>query len=474
MKKRLFSNPGLKIASVAIAFFVWLIIVNRQDPVISRTISNVPVTVTNTAYVESMGLSYHVVNNSNTVSVTVRGNRSVVEQLYTDSITASADLMEIVSMEADPIIVPVRVSAPGIAAGSISANPGTLQIELEEIKSADFVINGSVGGTTPANGFEVGKLTVDPDRVTISGPASLIEIIDRVEATVSVSRLSEDTELTTGLQIYDKNGQQLSETQRSYLKFSIDSKNVTVKVDLYQVVTDVNIVVEGYSGAPLAGYQVTGISTTPATISVVGDDRALANLAANGNQILLPSAVADATGASKTFDVRLEGISSYLPDGVTLSNGTSEIVIIAVEVLPNNSKSFVIPTSQIARINSNASYNYVANVSEFTVGVTAPDSILSSLKPEDIKVSVELEGVTPGVHTLPLVIELPSGCELVEDVELTVTVSEPIPSVGSSGGGNANSSGAGSGASNTGSGNQNGSTGTAANSNSNTNTNGGN
>ena len=433
MKKKLFSNPGLKIASVVIAFFVWLIIVNRQDPVITRTISNVPVTVTNTAYVESMGLSYHVVNNSNTVSVTMRGNRSVVEQIYADGITATADLMEIVSMDADPIIVPVRVSAPGVAAGNISSNPGTLQIELEEIKSADFVINGSVGGTTPANGYEVGKLSVDPDRVTISGPTSLIEIIDRVEATVSVSRLSEDTRLTTSLQIYDKNGTQLTETQRSYLKFNIDAKNIEVNVDLYRVVSDVELVVDGYTGNPAPGYQVTDLFTTPATISVVGPDRDLNKLADAGNRILLPPEVVNVTGMSKNFELRLEGISSYLPDNIRLSSGTSEIVIIGVEILPYNSKSFVIPTSQIVRIGASPSYNYVANVSEFTVAVTASDAILNSMTTDDIKVSVDLSGIKPGVQQLPLTIELPAGCELVDDeVLLTVTVSEPIPSVGSS------------------------------------------
>ena len=44
-------------------------------------------------------------------------------------------------------------------------------------------------------------------RITITGPASLIGIIDRVMASVDVSTLVSDTSVETNLEIYDKNGE---------------------------------------------------------------------------------------------------------------------------------------------------------------------------------------------------------------------------------------------------------------------------
>ena len=141
-------------------------------------------------YDETMGQSYQVKEGDETVSVTVHGNRSVVEPLTADSITATADLTEIVDMNSDPITVPVRVSANGISAGNITANPATIEIELEEMISSDFVITGSSGTTVPAEGYQVGNVTASPEKVTIYGPASIINKIDRVVAPVDVTGIS--------------------------------------------------------------------------------------------------------------------------------------------------------------------------------------------------------------------------------------------------------------------------------------------
>ncbi len=426
MKTRFLNNPGLKIASVVIAFALWLIIMNNQDPVITKTVPNVPVTVTNASYVESLGMSYHMVDNSNTVTVTVKGNRSVVESITSESIQATADLTEIVNLEADPITVPVRATAPRILNANITTTPATLKLELEEVKSADFMITPSVGNTAPANGFEVGKLTSNPDRVTLSGPASLISIIDRVEAPVSVNYLNTDTELKTNFVIYDKNGQVLSDTQLSYLKYSVDEDDIRIFVKLYRVVPDVTISVDGYRGTPKEGYQVTGVKTTPATISVVGDEVALTQLSENGDQILLPSSVVDAEGQDQSFDVRIEELSDYLPEGISLASGMSDIVILHFEVLPNNTRSYAIPTSSIERLNMVNGYTYISDVSEVNVNVRASDVMLDALDAEDISVSADLGKLKAGEHDVTLKVSLPSGYELAEEVTLHVTVSEPV------------------------------------------------
>ena len=48
MKKTLTSNIGLKLISLIAAFILWMIVVNTDDPMITRTYSGISVEVINT------------------------------------------------------------------------------------------------------------------------------------------------------------------------------------------------------------------------------------------------------------------------------------------------------------------------------------------------------------------------------------------------------------------------------------------
>ncbi|MBQ0058821.1 MAG: hypothetical protein KBS83_02500, partial [Lachnospiraceae bacterium] len=133
--KLLFGNPGPKAVALVLATILYVAIMNISDPVTVRTINNVPVTVTNASYVESMGLSYRLASDYETVSVRVRGNNSQVNRLTTDDITVKADLTRIVSFESTPIVVPLQVTALGVGEEYVTSIPSTVQIEIEELVS---------------------------------------------------------------------------------------------------------------------------------------------------------------------------------------------------------------------------------------------------------------------------------------------------------------------------------------------------
>ena len=184
---KLFQNMTLKMASLAGAIIIWLIIMNINDPVVTRIIYDVPVNVVNTSYIETMGLSYKISDGYDTIAVTVRGNRSLVESLTASRFNVTADLTQIISLETDPVMVPLTVYCPSISSENLTASPRNINIDIEEMVSKEFVINATEAGTTPANGFEVGEMTVEPETVTIRGPGTLIDKIERVNAIVDVT-----------------------------------------------------------------------------------------------------------------------------------------------------------------------------------------------------------------------------------------------------------------------------------------------
>ena len=409
--------------AAALAFALWFMIMNFSDPMTSATIRNVPVTVRNASYLESMGFSYSISDGYDTVSVTVKGSRSAVEKLTASSVSVVADMTQIVNMDATPVMVPVTVTAPGIATEDVSAIPGNISIEIEDMVNKDFVITPSVGGTTPANGYEVGELSVSPEKLTVRGPESLVDKIDRVIARVDVSRLRKDSALTPEFSVFDRNGEALTDSQMSYLTLSVDNNDTSVSVDLYKVVTGVTVEVET-TGTPVEGYQVGTITVTPAGIAVVGDDEALAELAANGNKITITpeNGAVDVTDMYLDFDVNVD-IRDYLPNGISLAQDSSNTVVVTVQILPFNSKSVTFESRQIEVRGLSSGMNCVFGASRIEVKVSGSDEALATATANTIRASINVGGLAPGTHTVPVDLILGEGLELAETPQVQVTLS---------------------------------------------------
>ena len=89
MKKYKFTdNLGLKIIAVIFAAFLWLIVVNLDNPVSTQTFSEVPVTIINEDIILSAGDTYQVLGEEK-VSVVVSATRQVRQKLTKEDIVDS-------------------------------------------------------------------------------------------------------------------------------------------------------------------------------------------------------------------------------------------------------------------------------------------------------------------------------------------------------------------------------------------------
>ena len=298
LKQRLKNNWTLKLASVAIAFLIWLVVGNINDPIIQKVYSNVKVNITNGSYIESRGMTYRLDSNYQTVSVTLRGNSSKVTK-RNDDIVVEADLTQIVDMDSTPVMVPVTVKCKDISAENITVSPITIPIEIEERETKDFMIAVNYGDSVPGAGYEVGKIYANPEKISVSGPESIIDKIDRVVANVSVEGMTVNSSKKANLIIYDKNQEIMSDKEMQYLTFDIGDSKVDVYVELWSTVSGVTFTCDP-KGTPANGYAVSKIVTTPSEISLAGTEEALETLKKNGNQIEIPSRLVDIGNARET------------------------------------------------------------------------------------------------------------------------------------------------------------------------------
>ena len=73
----------LRILSLFIAIFIWLLVVNIEDPVRTITITDVPVTFANESYIESMNKVALMEDGKDTVDVKVTGASSIMKKIST-------------------------------------------------------------------------------------------------------------------------------------------------------------------------------------------------------------------------------------------------------------------------------------------------------------------------------------------------------------------------------------------------------
>ena len=419
IKKKLTNNLLLKILSLAIALAIWLLVANINDPVVV-TSYDVPVTIQNSAYLESGGKTYQVLEQQQMVTVILRGNSSVVEN-RTGDIQAVADLTQIVDMDTTPVMVPVTATCDRVAAEDISVVPAAIGIEIEDMVSKDFTITVTAGDTTPSADYEVGTMEANPEKVTITGPESLIDKIDRVMAEVDTTPMNEDTTITSRLIIYDKNQDALDETEMNYLKFDIGQPVVDIHVDLWRVRGDIQLAVN-YSGSPAPGYQVGDVTITPSTISVAGTDEALAQLAVEGNTIEIPADAVVLDGQDSDVETRLT-LSEYMPDDLVVANNV-ETAIVNVSIIPEGSQEFRVATRDITIENLDDKLRLVFDTDSVTVRVRETGGQINDLTADEISLSADMKDRGAGDYEIQLEADLPDGYELLVPVKTLVHVSE--------------------------------------------------
>jgi hypothetical protein len=143
MKERLTRNAGLKILSLLVAFLVWVVILNVDDPVIPKTFRDIPVTTINENALVQKDKVYEVVS-GDTVDVQVKAKRSVMETLDNTDFQAVADLSKLSIVYA----VPINVSVPGYGDRvEIGKENYTMQVSLEDLQEKQLKINVVTSGT---------------------------------------------------------------------------------------------------------------------------------------------------------------------------------------------------------------------------------------------------------------------------------------------------------------------------------------
>ncbi|MBA4701170.1 MAG: hypothetical protein H2212_17245 [Ruminococcus sp.] len=412
MKKYKFTNNmGLKVMALVFSAFLWLIVVNVDDPVEASTFRNIPVTVKNPEIVTNEGKTYKILDDTQTVTVVVKAKRSVLSKLSANNIVATADMSE---MQIDSLI-PIRATIPGYEGRyNTEIMPVNLRVKTEDQTKNVFPLTVSASGT-PRDGFVVGEMVTNPEKITVRGAESLVNSIDKAVAKVDVSGLSKTTVLQAELIYYDSNGNVVDKSQ---LKDNLGSEGVTVNV---QALNTKSVALNfSVSGTPESGYIFSGLTCEPDKIQVSGTAEVLEGF----EELEIPASEIDITGAAEKLEKTID-ILPYLPEGIQLVDETANNIVVTISIEQEGTRTIELSVEAI-RVN-NLQDNFRVSFDENTdieLQFKGIQEVLDSLNIRNAA-SIDLKTYTkPGTYEVPVNIETAANITLTKKPTVKVVLTE--------------------------------------------------
>lgn len=415
MKERLNKDLGLKLLALGVSILLWIIVINMEDPVDKRVITEVPVTILHQELITNAGKTYRVADNSRKITVTVKGKKSVLRKIRVDDIRAAADFSN-----REGSLIPVDVSVPAYAkeVTEVTARPANITVLVEAEKTKTFPITPLTSGSL-RNGYVIGELKTDPERVEISGPESVIKSISSVVAAVDVTGLSKTSELDAKLVLYDAVGTILDSTR---LENNLGNEGVKVKIKVLSKKT-VPVIFDTSGIEPARGFRFSGITVEPETVQVAGSKEALELI----DSIEVPAEALAETGLKASVEHTIE-LSQYLSEGVRPVDeqvGIPVVVSIAIEKF--GTRTLQVSAGSVSLINTpkgfTASCETTGNISIVITG--ADDKLLEQVElgPGDVYVNL-VSYSRVGMYDVAVKVNLPEGVELLKDITVKVRLEE--------------------------------------------------
>ena len=416
LKKFFVDNWGLKLLSLVLAFLLWFVVISIDDPVKNKTLTNIKVNLINTDELEEKGMVWEVLDGTDILrTVSFDAPLSVREVIEPSDIIAQADLGEITVADT----VAIEFSCPKYSGQvtNISGNISNIKLKVEEKASKwisiEYVLVGSI-----QDYCKVGSVLLEQNRLEIEGPQSKIDEVARAVVEINVAGAGPGS-LSARVDIH------LKDAQGNEITYANVTKNTNAIMTTVEIHATEEIPVEyQYMGIPAEGYLETGLmDVSPKTVRIAGTTSALNRI----SKIVVSKTELDITGATGNLEQVID-LKSYLPSGIYFADDDFDGKAYAtVYVEPIAEKKISLNKDKIILMNmpEGVMASYPENINMPMVVLYGLQADLDKLQNLGGTVDVaewldgqENETVVPGLHALPVDVNVPEGFEMGEDVSV--------------------------------------------------------
>lgn len=409
MKKKIFHNWGLKLASLLLAVVLWFLAVQINDPPETVTFSGIPVRLTNTELLEQENKVYEVMENTDVVRVTIRAPKSITRDLRASDIVAVADVSKLTDINT----IAISYSIQGVSAArydTIRGDHETVRLNVEERTSKRIRVLSQTTGEV-ADGYLVAGSSADLNLIQVTGPESAVEKVSYAVVEVDVTGVSSSMSLNVEPKLYDAEGNLLD---LPAVATNVNNIHMMVEVLAVKEVP----VVPNVTGTPAEGYLATGkLECDPASVRIAGLPAAIASV----NNISIPAEQLDLTGATGNV-VSTVNIRDYMKDTVRLADsGFNGRVTVTAYVEPVIERAIVLRADDFTFTNVPEGYELelVEPEGGYRLTVSGLEEDVSAVPEEIIRGRAdigawlaeqnmtEIEELEEGDYKIPVTITLP-------------------------------------------------------------------
>lgn len=269
----------------------------------------------------------------------------------------------------------------------VSIHPNTVDVVIEEIQRKEVPVAIDFIGE-PAVGYSVGEPIINPNRVHISAPQSMLASIDSVKAKVDVTNADSAVKGEYPLIAYTNDGR--------IVDVSIVPATVNVEVPVTVPYKTIPLQIR-LQGQPPKGYSVAGYKQSVNTVTIYGPEEAL-------NAIDVYDALEiDLSQVTESLD---QTMPLPLPDGVEKIH--PESVDIVIDIVQSVTRTIPDVQVQLSGLNDDFEMVFVGE-DEGRVDVTvegAPGQV-AGLSAEQIQAVIDVSNLPPGPHEVDVKINLP-------------------------------------------------------------------
>ncbi len=397
--RHLLNNLGSGILALLLAFAIWIAATLQADPFAKEEIADIPITLRQQP---ANTVLFNQSQVSDRVSVEVRAPRSVLAKLKPDDFVATMDLSAI--QPGTPAPVTVQVTSTNEALRIEAINPAKQTIHLEMERTITLPIQIKVRGQV-AVGYQAAPAQVAPNQVILFGPAPYLTSVISVTGSIDISGAKQDVVERVSLTPLDASGQVVTGLQltpkQAEVRISV-SRRFGYKPDV-EVVPDLQ-------GKPAEGYRQGIVLIEPSTVTLQGPPSILDKMP--GFVETLPISL---TGATESLSLRT---ALTLPATVAVVGGN--LVTVFVEILPIQSSRTLTGTVELQGIQP----GLVATASPSVVEIIleGPDPKLAELKPQSLRIVVNLYGYTIGVYRIKPEVLAPESVKVLSVIPETIEV----------------------------------------------------
>jgi YbbR domain-containing protein len=413
LRQTIFNNLLWFLVSLVLAFTIWLLAISQRDPIEERRLAErAPIQF---VYDQSQML---VINTSTeTVDLRARGQRSALTRLTVDDVTVSADMSGLPpGTHQVPLVVNVQRERV-----SVDTVPRQVTVTLERVEARLVPVRVTLTGAVPA-GFLHDEPALDILQATVTGAASGVARVDSASIEVELTNQRAPIIGTFRLTPVEADGSPVD-----YVSLTPDTVNLTLPIrqrpDVREVSVQPNIV--GSDALP-SGYLLTSLSYEPDSVLVSGPLSLLESL----------------PETFFTVPIDLEGRTSAFEVSAPIELPSRELVLISDQTVTvtigitaqTASRQFDGVRVEVIGLDAER-YQVSVMPSEVTLLITGPQPIVAALRSGDVRVILDVSGLSAGSHQLIPQLVLAEGQRtdttisvLPNSIDLTILDTRATPS----------------------------------------------